>query len=280
MALRKSKPTTSSRRGVVFVDRSDLWSGRPEKSLTEGLRSKGGRNNAGRITARRRGGGAKRLYRRVDFRRNRINDPATVVRIEYDPGRTAFIALIRYGDGDLSYILAPQRLKSGDVVVSGDRVDIKPGNSMPLRNMPVGTIVHCIEMKAGGGGKLARAGGTYAQYVGRDGGYAQLRLTSGEMRAVRQECRATVGAVSNPDNANKKLGKAGRARHLGQRPEVRGVAMNPVDHPHGGGEGRSSGGRHPVTPWGKPTKGRRTRGSKPSDKLIIRSRHLRRRRRG
>ena len=280
MALRKSKPTTSSRRGVVFVDRSDLWSGRPEKSLTEGLRNKGGRNNAGRITARRRGGGAKRLYRRVDFRRNRINDPATVVRIEYDPGRTAFIALIRYGDGNLSYILAPQRLKAGDVVVSGDRVDIKPGNSMPLRNMPVGTIVHCVELKAGGGGKLARAGGTYAQYVGRDGGYAQLRLTSGEMRAVRQECRATVGAVSNPDNANKKLGKAGRARHLGQRPEVRGVAMNPVDHPHGGGEGRSSGGRHPVTPWGKPTKGRRTRGSKPSDKLIIRSRHLRRRRRG
>ena len=279
MALRKSKPTTSSRRGVVFVDRSDLWSGRPEKSLTEGLRSKGGRNNAGRITARRRGGGAKRLYRKVDFRRSRVNDPATVVRIEYDPGRTAFIALIRYGDGDLSYILAPQRIKPGDVVVAGDNVDIKPGNSLPLRSMPVGTIVHCVELKAGGGGKLARAGGTYAQYVGRDGGYAQLRLTSGEMRAVRQECRATVGAVSNPDNANRKLGKAGRARNFGQRPEVRGVAMNPVDHPHGGGEGRTSGGRHPVTPWGKPTKGRRTRGSKPSDKLIIRSRHLRRRRR-
>ena len=279
MALRKSKPTTSSRRGVVFVDRSDLWSGRPEKSLTEGLRSKGGRNNAGRITARRRGGGAKRLYRMVDFRRNRVNDPATVVRIEYDPGRTAFIALIQYGDGDLSYILAPQRIKPGDVVVAGDNVDIKPGNTLPLRSMPVGTIVHCVELKAGGGGKLARAGGTYAQYVGRDGGYAQLRLTSGEMRAVRQECRATVGAVSNPDNANRKLGKAGRARKFGQRPEVRGVAMNPVDHPHGGGEGRTSGGRHPVTPWGKPTKGRRTRGSKPSDKLIIRSRHLRRRRR-
>ena len=279
MALRKSKPTTASRRGVVFVDRSELWPGRPEKSLTEGLHGKGGRNNAGRITARRRGGGAKRLYRKVDFRRSRVDDPATVVRIEYDPGRSAFIALIRYGGGDLSYILAPQRLKAGDVVVSGDHADIKPGNSLPLRNMPVGTIVHCVELKAGGGGKLARAGGTYAQYVGRDGGYAQLRLTSGEMRAVRQECRATVGAVSNPDNANKKLGKAGRARHLGQRPEVRGVAMNPVDHPHGGGEGRSSGGRHPVTPWGKPTKGRRTRGSKPSDKLIIRSRHLRRRRR-
>ncbi len=279
MALRKSKPTTSSRRGVVFVDRSDLWSGRPVKSLTEGLRGKGGRNNAGRITARRRGGGAKRLYRKVDFRRNRLDDPATVVRIEYDPGRTAFIALIRYGNGDLSYILAPQRVKVGDAVVSGDAVDIKPGNSLPLRNMPVGTIVHCVELKAGAGGKLARAGGTYAQYVGRDGGYAQLRLTSGEMRAVRQECRATVGAVSNPDNANRKLGKAGRARHMGQRPEVRGVAMNPVDHPHGGGEGRSSGGRHPVTPWGKPTKGRRTRKSKPSDKLIIRSRHLRRRRR-
>ena len=279
MALRTIKPTTSSRRGVVFVDRSDLWAGRPEKTLTEGLRGKGGRNNAGRITARRRGGGAKRLYRKVDFRRNRLDDPATVVRIEYDPGRTAFIALLRYGNGDLSYILAPQRLRPGDEVVAGEQVDIKPGNSLPLRNMPVGTIVHCVELKAGAGGQLARAGGTYAQYVGRDGGYAQLRLTSGEMRAVRQECRATVGAVSNPDNANRKLGKAGRARHMGQRPEVRGVAMNPVDHPHGGGEGRSSGGRHPVTPWGKPTKGRRTRGRKPSDKLIIRSRHLRRRRR-
>jgi len=279
MALRKSKPVTSSRRGVVFVDRSELWAGRPEKRLTVGLPGKGGRNNTGRITARRRGGGAKRLCRLVDFRRIRDDDPAKVVRLEYDPGRTGFIALIRYGNGDPSYILAPQRLRPGDEVMSGEAADIRPGNCLPLRNMPVGTIVHCIELKAGGGAKLARAGGAYAQYVGRDGGYAQLRLASGEMRVVRQECRATVGAVSNPDNANRKLGKAGRARHFGQRPEVRGVAMNPVDHPHGGGEGRTSGGRHPVTPWGKPTKGRRTRGSKPSDKLILRSRHLRRRRR-
>ena len=279
MALRTYKPTTSSRRGLVLVDRSDLWNGRPEKRLVEGLPSKGGRNNVGRMTMRRRGGGAKRLYRIIDFRRTRFDDPATVLRLEYDPGRTAFIALLRYEDGTLSYILAPQRLKPGDVVVSGKEVDVKPGNAMPLRSMPVGSIVHNVEMKPGGGGKIARAGGTYAQYVGRDAGYAQLRLTSGEMRVVRQECMATVGAVSNPDNANRKLGKAGRARHFGRRPEVRGVAMNPVDHPHGGGEGRSSGGRHPVTPWGKVTKGRRTRGSKPSDKLILRSRHLRRNRR-
>ena len=279
MALRTSKPTTSSRRGVVFVDRSELWPGRPEKRLTEGLPGKGGRNNAGRITARRRGGGAKRLYRIIDFRRARVDEPATVERLEYDPVRTAFIALVRYPDGSPSYIIAPQRLKPGDVVESGARVDVRPGNAMPLRSMPVGTIVHNIELKPGAGGKIARAAGAYAQYVGRDGGYAQLRLGSGEMRLVRQECMATVGAVSNPDNANRKLGKAGRARHFGQRPEVRGVAMNPVDHPHGGGEGRSSGGRHPVTPWGKPTKGRRTRGKKPTDRLILRSRHLRRRRR-
>lgn len=279
MALRVSKPTTSSRRGLVQVDRSELWPGRPEKSLTEGLSAKGGRNNVGRITMRRQGGGAKRLYRRVDFQRRRFDDLATVERLEYDPGRSAFIALIRYGDGTPAYILAPQRVRSGDTVIAGEQVDVKPGNAMPLRAMPVGTIVHNIELKPGAGGKLARAAGSYAQYIGRDGGYAQLRLASGEMRAVRQECMATVGAVSNQDNANRKLGKAGRARHLGQRPEVRGVAMNPVDHPHGGGEGRTSGGRHPVSPWGKPTKGPRTRGTKPSDKYIIRSRHARRKRR-
>ncbi len=279
MALRTHRPTSPSQRGLVSIDRSDLWSGRSVKQLTEGLPSKGGRNNLGRITARRRGGGAKRLYRLVDFRRRRWDEPATVVRFEYDPVRTAFLALIEYPDGTPSYIIAPQRLQVGDVVLAGARVDAKPGNAMPLQAMPVGTIVHNVELKPEGGGKIARAGGTYAQYVGRDGGYAQLRLTSGEMRAVRQECMATVGAVSNPDNANTKLGKAGRARHKGQRPEVRGVAMNPVDHPHGGGEGRTSGGRHPVTPWGKPTKGRRTRGAKPSDKLILRSRHQRRRRR-
>lgn len=279
MALRIYKPTTSSRRGLILVDRSDLWRGRPEKRLTEGRPEKGGRNNAGRITLRRRGGGAKRLYRKVDFRRIRHDEPATVERLEYDPGRTAFIALIRYPDGELSYILAPQRLRPGDVVTAGTSVDVKPGNAMPLRNLPIGSIVHNVELKPGGGGKIARAGGTYAQYLGRDAGYAQLRLSSGEMRMVRQECKATVGAVSNPDNANRKLAKAGRARHFGRRPEVRGVAMNPVDHPHGGGEGRSSGGRHPVTPWGKPTKGRRTRGKKQSERLILRSRHLRRRRR-
>lgn len=280
MALRTYRPTSPSRRGLVRVDHSELWSGPPEKTLTEGLPSKGGRNNHGRITARRRGGGAKRRYRIVDFRRNRMDEAAKVERFEYDPVRTAFLALVRYPDGTPSYILAPQRLQVGDSVFAGNAgVDAKPGNAMPLRAMPVGTIVHNVELKPGGGGKIARAGGTYAQYIGRDGGYAQLRLASGEMRAVRQECMATVGAVSNPDHANRKLGKAGRARHFGQRPEVRGVAMNPVDHPHGGGEGRTSGGRHPVTPWGKPTKGRRTRGSKPSDKLILRSRHQRRRRR-
>lgn len=282
MALRIYKPTTSSRRGLVLVDRSDLWQGRPVKLLTEGLSSKGGRNNRGRITQRRRGGGAKRLYRKVDFRRVRFDVPAAVERLEYDPARTAFIALIRYEDGELAYILAPQRVRPGDRVVSSQAsVDIQPGNAMPLRRMPVGTIVHNVELKPGGGGRIARAGGTSAQYVGRDAGYAQLRLASGEMRMVRQECMATVGAVSNPDNANRKLGKAGRARHLGRRPEVRGVAMNPVDHPHGGGEGRSSGGRHPSTPWGKPTKGPRTRGAgKASNRLILRSRHKRRGRRG
>lgn len=277
MALRTYRPTTSSRRGLVLVDRSDLWPGRPVKSLTEGLPSKGGRNNKGRITMRRRGGGAKRLYRKVDFRRSRFDVPATVERLEYDPVRTAFIALIRYEGGDLGYILAPQRVAPGDVVVSGRSADIKPGNAMPLRAMPVGTIVHNIELRPGAGGKIARAGGAYAQYVGRDAGYAQLRLASGEMRMVRQECMATVGAVSNPDNSNRKLGKAGRARHMGRRPEVRGVAMNPVDHPHGGGEGRTSGGRHPSTPWGKKTKGPRTRNpNKASSRLILRSRHKRR----
>jgi large subunit ribosomal protein L2 len=275
MALKTYKPTTPGQRGLVLIDRSDLWKGRPVKSLTEGLTKTGGRNNLGRMTARRRGGGAKRLYRIVDFKRRKFDVPATVERIEYDPNRTAFIALIRYQDGEQSYILAPQRLAVGDTVVSGLRADIKPGNAMPFAGMPVGTIVHNIELKPGKGGQLARAAGAYAQFVGRDGGYAQLRLGSGEMRVVRQECMATVGAVSNPDNANTNLGKAGRTRHLGKRPSVRGVAMNPIDHPHGGGEGRSSGGRHPVTPWGKPTKGHRTRSNKATGKYILRSRHAR-----
>jgi len=273
MALKSYKPTTPGQRGLVLIDRSELWKGRPVKALTEGLTKKAGRNNTGRITMRRRGGGAKRLYRIVDFKRNKTEE-ATVVRIEYDPNRTAFIALVAYTDGEQAYILAPQRLAVGDKVVSGDKVDVKPGNTMPFTGMPIGTIVHNIEMKPGKGGQIARAAGTYAQFVGRDGGYAQIRLSSGELRMVRQECKATVGAVSNPDNSNQNYGKAGRMRHKGIRPSVRGVVMNPIDHPHGGGEGRTSGGRHPVTPWGKPTKGARTRNkNKASSKLIIRSRH-------
>jgi len=276
MALKSYKPTTPGQRGLVLIDRSELWKGRPVKSLTEGLTRKGGRNNTGRITARRRGGGAKRLYRIVDFKRRKRDMPATVERIEYDPNRTAFIALIRYLDGEQSYILAPQRLAVGDQVTAGTKVDVKPGNAMPFSGMPIGTIVHNVEMKPGKGGQIARAAGTYAQFVGRDGGYAQIRLSSGELRMVRQECMATIGAVSNPDNSNINIGKAGRTRHQGKRPAVRGVVMNPIDHPHGGGEGRTSGGRHPVTPWGKPTKGMRTRDTnKASQKLILRSRHAR-----
>lgn len=272
MALKQYKPTTPGRRGLVLVDRSELHKGKPVKTLTKGLTKSGGRNNHGRITARRRGGGAKRSYRIVDFKRNRF-EAATVERLEYDPNRSAFIALIKYGNGDLSYILAPQRLAAGDSVVAGDRVDVKPGNAMPLASMPIGTIIHNVEMKPGKGGQIARSAGTYVQLVGRDQGYAILRLTSGEQRLVRAECMATVGAVSNPDNSNIKLAKAGRNRWLGKRPSVRGVAMNPVDHPHGGGEGRTSGGRHPVTPWGKPTKGKRTRSTKkPSSKYILRRR--------
>ncbi len=277
MSLKHYKAMTPGQRGLVLIDRSGLYKGKPVKHLTEGKSQKGGRNNAGRITARRRGGGHKQRYRIVDFKRTR-QGRATVERLEYDPNRTAFIALIRYEDGGLAYILAPQRLGVGDTVESGPGADIKPGNALPLRNIPVGTIVHNVEMKIGKGGQIARAAGAYVQLVGRDSGYAQLRLASGEMRMVRQECMATVGAVSNPNNQNTNLGKAGRNRWKGKRPSVRGVAMNPVDHPHGGGEGRSSGGRHPVTPWGKPTKGRRTRSNKSTDKYIIRSRHARKKR--
>jgi large subunit ribosomal protein L2 len=274
MALKNFKPVTSTRRHLVLVDHSALYKGKPVKKLTVGLTGNGGRNNFGRITARRRGGGHKRKYRLIDFKRQKYDVAATVERIEYDPNRTAFIALITYTDGEQNYILAPQRLGVGDQVVSGQRADIKPGNAMPLNSIPVGTIIHNIEMKPGKGGQIARSAGTYAQLIGRDAGYAQLKLTSGELRMVRGECMATIGAVSNPDQANIKIGKAGRKRWLGKRPSVRGVAMNPVDHPHGGGEGRTSGGRHPVTPWGKPTKGKRTRkaGSR-SNRLIIRSRH-------
>lgn len=273
MALKSFNPTTPGRRGLVLVDRSGLWKGKPERSLTEGLKSMGGRNNHGRITARRRGGGHKRRYRIIDFKRLKYDMEATVERLEYDPNRTAFIALVKYSDGDLSYILAPQRLRAGDKVISGKAVDIKPGNAMPMQSIPVGTIIHNIEMKVGKGGQIARSAGTYAQIIGKDQGYAQLRLSSGELRLVRAECMATIGAVSNPDQKNIKLGKAGRKRWLGKRPQVRGVAMNPIDHPHGGGEGRTSGGRHPVTPWGKPTKGKRTRSNKKTDRLIMRRRH-------
>jgi large subunit ribosomal protein L2 len=273
MALKHFNPVTPSLRGTVLIDRSELWKGKPVKGLTEGKHSTGGRNNHGRITSRFRGGGHKRSYRIIDFKRRKFDVPAVVERIEYDPNRTAFIALLKYKDGELAYILAPQRLKVGDPVVAGARCDIKPGNAMPLAAIPVGTIVHNVELKAGAGGKLARAAGQYAQLVGKDSGYAQIKLMSGELRMVRGECIATVGAVSNPDNSNQEIGKAGRSRWLGRRPHNRGVVMNPVDHPHGGGEGRTSGGRHPVTPWGKPTKGYKTRGNKRTDRLIIRRRN-------
>jgi large subunit ribosomal protein L2 len=273
MALKQFKPVTPSLRGTVLVDRSGLWKGKPVKGLTVGKSSSGGRNNHGHITVRFRGGGHKRAYRLVDFKRRKFDVPATVERIEYDPNRSAWIALVKYADGELSYILAPQRLRAGDTVVSGARADIKPGNAMPMSAIPVGTIIHNIEMKPGAGGKIARAAGTYAQLVGKDAGYAQIKLSSGELRTVRAECMASIGAVSNPDNSNQQIGKAGRMRWLGRRPHTRGVAMNPIDHPHGGGEGRTSGGRHPVTPWGKPTKGAKTRKNKRTDGLIIRRRH-------
>ena len=272
MPLRNFNPVTPSLRGTILVDRSELWKGAPVKGLTAGKNSSGGRNQHGHITSRFRGGGHKRSYRLIDFRRRKFDMPATVERLEYDPNRTAFIALIKYQDGELSYIIAPQRLRAGDVVVSAQRADIKPGNAMPLAAIPVGTIVHNVEMKPAAGGKIARAAGQYVQLVGKDAGYAQIKLMSGELRTVRAECMATIGAVSNPDNANRQIGKAGRSRWLGRKPHNRGVAMNPVDHPLGGGEGRSSGGRHPVTPWGKPTKGYKTRGNKRTDKMIIRRR--------
>ena len=275
MALKTFNPTSPSRRGLVLVDRSDLHKGKPEKSLIEGLVKSGGRGGGGRIAVRFRGGGAKRLYRKVDFKRRKWGVPATVERLEYDPNRTAFIALIKYKDGELAYILAPQRIRVGDEVIAAERVDVKVGNAAPLRSLPIGTIVHNVELKPEKGGQLARSAGTYAQLVGRDAGYAQIRLGSGELRMVLDGCMATVGAVSNPDHMNEVLGKAGRVRNRGWRPHVRGVAMNPVDHPHGGGEGKSSGGRHPVTPWGKHTKGAKTRRNKATDKFIIRSRHAR-----
>jgi large subunit ribosomal protein L2 len=273
MALKNFNPVTASLRGTILVDRSELWKGKPVKALTVGKSHTGGRNNHGRITSRFRGGGHKQSYRIVDFKRRKFDVPGVIERLEYDPNRTAFLALVKYQDGELAYILAPQRLRAGDTVVASARADIKPGNAMPLAAIPVGTIVHNVEMKQGAGGKIARAAGQYAQLVGKDSGYAQIKLMSGELRMVRGECMATIGAVSNPDNANVHIGKAGRSRWLGRKPHNRGVVMNPVDHPHGGGEGRTSGGRHPVTPWGKPTKGYKTRVNKRTDSLIIRRRN-------
>ena len=278
MALKTYNPTTPGQRGLILVDRSALHKGKPVKTLTEGLTKSGGRNNAGRITARRRGGGHKRSYRIIDFKRRKWDMAATVERLEYDPNRTAFIALIKYEDGELAYIIAPQRLGVGDKVIAGDKVDVKPGCAMPLHSVPIGSIIHNIEMKPGKGGQIARSAGAFAQIVGRDQTYAIIRLGSGEQRLIHGDCMATIGAVSNPDQSNIKLAKAGRNRWMGKRPSVRGVAMNPVDHPHGGGEGKTSGGRHPVTPWGKSTKGKRTRSNKSSDKYILRSRHMKKKR--
>ena len=276
MALKKYSPVTPGLRQVVQVDRSELWKGKPVKKLTEGLTKSGGRNNTGRITTRHIGGGHSRRYRLVDFKRTKFDVAAKVERMEYDPTRTAFIALITYADGTQSYILAPQRLSVGDSVVSGEKVDVKPGNAMRIKNIPVGTIVHNVELRPGKGGQIARSAGTYVQIVGRDAGHALVKLSSGELRMVPQDCMATIGAVSNADHGNVKLGKAGRKRWLGVRPTVRGVVMNPVDHPHGGGEGRTSGGRHPVSPWGQGAKGTKTRSNKRTDRYIVRRANKRR----
>ena len=270
MALKTFRPTSPGLRHVVVVQRGHLWKGKPVKVLTEGQARSGGRNNSGRITSRHIGGGHKQLYRKVDFKRRKHGIAGTVERLEYDPNRTAFIALIKYDDGELAYILAPQRLAEGDRVEAGENADVKPGNAMPMSSIPIGSIIHNVEMKPGKGGQIARSAGTYVQLVGRDGGYALLKLSSGETRRVRAECMATIGAVSNADHANTVIGKAGRSRWRGKRPQTRGIAMNPIDHPNGG---RTNGGKHWSTPWGKPTKGSRTRSNKETDKYIVRSRH-------
>jgi large subunit ribosomal protein L2 len=272
MALKQYKATSAGQRQLINIDRTALWKGKPFKALTTGISEKGGRNNNGRITSFNKGGGHKRRYRIVDFARSRADIPAVVERIEYDPNRSAFIALIKYEDGEFGYILAPQKLQIGDAVISSDKADIKPGNSMLLKNIPLGSIVHNVELKVGKGGQVARSAGSYVQIVGRDSGYVIVKLSSGEVRLIKGECKATIGAVSNSDHQNRSYGKAGRMRWLGQRPTVRGVAMNPIDHPHGGGEGRTSGGRHPVTPWGIATKGKKTRKNKRTTNMIIRRR--------
>ena len=268
MPLKKFRPNTPGTRGLTLVDKKGLWTGKPVKSLTAGLSKKGGRNNTGRITMRRKGGGHKTKYRIIDFKRNNT-ESATVDRIEYDPNRSSYIALITYTDGTKSYILAPKDLKAGDQVISGEKKEIRIGNCMPMSDIPIGIDIHNIELKIGSGAQLARSAGSSTQIVGKSDGYVAIKLPSGEQRKVREECRATIGVLSNIDKKNQKLGKAGRKRWLGVRPSVRGVAMNPIDHPHGGGEGKTSGGRDPVTPWGKPTKGKKTRNNKRTDKFII-----------
>ena len=278
MALIKLKPTSPGTRVVTRVSRDHLHKGGPHEALTAHQNKTGARNHFGRITTRHVGGGSRQKYRFIDFLRDKDGIKAVVERLEYDPNRTSFIALIKYADGEQAYIIAPQRLAVGDSVVAGEKTDVKPGNAMLLSTMPVGTICHNVEMKPGKGGQIARSAGTYVQLVGRDRGMVIVRLNSGEQRYLRGDCMGTVGAVSNPDNQNQNFGKAGRTRWQGRRPLTRGVAKNPVDHPHGGGEGRTSGGRHPVTPWGKPTKGARTRNNKQTDKLIIRSRHAKKKR--
>jgi large subunit ribosomal protein L2 len=271
--IRKPKPTSPGRRFATYPDFAEITRSEPEKSLTEGIKKSGGRNSNGRKTSRHRGGGAKRLYRRIDFKRRKDGVPAKVAAIEYDPNRSAYIALLHYVDGEKRYILAPQRLTVGMTVESGERPDIRVGNALPLANMPTGTVVHNVELTPGRGGQLGRAAGTSIQLVAKDAGMATLRLPSGEMRMVRAECRATVGTIGNADHQNVTVGKAGRKRHMGVRPQTRGTAMNPVDHPHGGGEGSTTPGRHPVTPWGVPTLGYRTRKKrKASDRYIVRGR--------
>ncbi len=273
MSLKNFKPITPGQRGLVSIDKKDLYKGKPVKKLVMGLSSSGGRNNHGHVTARRKGGGHKRKYRMIDFKRNKADVLGVVERIEYDPNRTAFVALIKYSDNEMSYILCPQKLAVGDKVVSSEKAELKAGNCMSLKNIPVGTIIHNLELKPGKGAQMIRSAGTFGQLSSKDSEYAQIKLSSNEIRSIRVECKATIGMVSNPDQKNIKLGKAGRKRWLGVRPSVRGVAMNPVDHPHGGGEGRTSGGRNPVSPWGLSAKGKRTRNNKRTDKFIFRSRH-------
>ncbi len=276
MALKKAKPTSPGRRYVVQVKNAELHRGEPFAPLVEKKTSTGGRNNAGRTTLRHRGGGHKRRYRMVDFRRNKDGVPGRIERLEYDPNRSAHLALVLYSDGERRYIVAPRGLRAGDSIVSGEHAAIRPGNALPLRNIPVGTTVHCIELKPGKGAQLARSAGAAAQLLAREGAYATVRLRSGEMRKVHAECRATVGEVGNQEHSLRQLGKAGARRWRGFRPKTRGVAMNPVDHPHGGGEGRTSGGRHPVSPWGQPTKGYHTRHNKRTDNMIVRRRRIKR----